>query len=287
MRNEKNSYSQCPEGILAALNYNGGQIRMYYLNRMLWWALADVCRLIDLGNTSRAAARLDEYEKMTLNLGNSHSRQRGGAQKLTLINESGIYHLLLTSTKPEAKHCQRWRTTEVIPSVRQNGGYILGQDSMDAAELADAAKQVAQNVLSGREQWIQDLRLENEAKAALLREWEPKVRYHDAILQSQGAIPIGVIAKDYGFSAQWLNSYLHERRIQYKRAGTWLLYQPYANKGYTQTRTIWDGTPYSKLLTYWTQKGRAFLYDFLREDGILPLSERMNVSRDIEYIESL
>ena len=158
---------------------------------------------------------------------------------------------------------------------------------MDAVELADAAKQVAQNILSEQDRRIQDLRLENEARAALLREWEPKVRYHNAILQSQGVIPIGVIAKDYGFSAQWLNNYLHERGVQYKRAGTWLLYQPYANKGYTQTRTIWDGTPYCKLLTYWTQKGRAFLYDVLLADGILPLSERMDASGDIEDAKPL
>ncbi|MDE7245035.1 MAG: phage antirepressor KilAC domain-containing protein, partial [Oscillospiraceae bacterium] len=185
------------------------------------------------------------------------------------------------------KPFQRWIMTEVIPSVRRNGGYILGQNDMDATELANAAKQVAQNVLSEQDRRIQDLRLENEARAALLREWEPKIRYHDAILQSQGAIPISVLAKEYGFSAQRLNSYLHERGIQYKCAGTWLLYQPYADRGYTQTRAVLNGSRFNKLHTNWTPKGCAFLYDFLRKDGILPLSERMNVSEDIEDTKPL
>ena len=222
-----------------------------------------------------------------IRISNSHSRQRGGAQKLILINESGLYHLLLTSRKPEVKSFRRWVTAEVIPSIRKNGGYIMGQETMESDELVTAAGQVTRNILTTRNPQLQDLLLENADQAALIREYEPKVRYHDAVLRTRGVIPIRVIAKDYGFSAQWLNSYLHERGVQYKCSGTWLLYQPYANKDYTRTRTILDGTPSSKLFTCWTPKGRAFLYDFLLADGILPLSERMDASGDIEDFKPL
>ena len=281
MQIERTPHSQYANEVMTVLNYGGNPVRVYYLNNMFWWVLTDVCCLIGLGNPSMAADRLDDYEKMTLTKNESHSKKRGGAQKLILINESGLYHLLLTSSKPEAKPFRRWITAEVIPSIRQNGGYIIGQGTMDAGELVDAAKQVAQNVLSTRNTQLRELLIENADQAALLREYEPKVRYYDAILLTKGAIPIRVIAKDYGISAQKLNNYLHERGVQYKCSGTWLLYQSYANKGYTQTRTILDGTPYSKLFTCWTPKGRAFLYEFLKSDGILPLSERMDVSGDI------
>lgn len=257
-------------------------VRIFYINNMFWLALTDVCSLIDLGNASRVAVRLDDNEKMTLTLSNSHSGRRGGAQKLLLINEPGLYDLLSTSEKPEAKSFRHWIMFDVLPSIRRNGGYIMGQDTMDADELISAALQVTQNILAERDWQIQDLRLENEAKTALLREWQPKVSFCDAVLQSPDALPITVIAKDYGFSAQFLNQYLYARGVQYPCGGTWVLYQRYAGKGYVQPETILYGSAHCKQHLRWTQKGRAFLYEFLKADGILPLSERTDVPADIE-----
>ena len=144
-----------------------------------------------------------------LTLSNSHSKQRGGAQKLLLINEPGLYHLLFTSDKPEAEFFRHWITFDVLPSIRRNGGYIAGQDTMGEDELSYASWEVAQNILAERDQRIQDLRIQNKAQAALLREWEAKARYCDAVLQSTHAVPITVIAKDYGWSAQTMNHYLY------------------------------------------------------------------------------
>ena len=272
---------QDPEDFSMILNFGGGSVRMFYINGKPWWALKDTCRLIGLGNPSRTASRLEDYEKMTITLSNSHSGQRGGAQKLLVINEPGLYHLLVTSDKPLAKSFLRWITVEVIPSIRRNGGYILGQESMDADELMAAANQAIQNVLAEREQQIRGLCLENAELKARLCEWEPKVRYCDAMLCSQGAVPITVIAKAYGLTAQKLNRYLHDRRVQYKRDGTWVLYQPYDGKGYTYTYPILTGSKYCKNHTVWTPRGRFFIYLCLKEDGILPLSERPDVPGDI------
>ena len=272
---------QYPEDFSMSLNFDGRPVRMFYINGQSWWAATDVCGRIGLGNPARAASRLEDYEKMTITLSNSHSGQRGGAQKLLVINEPGLYHLLFTSDKPLAKEFLRWVTVDVIPSIRQNGGYIMGQESMDAGELTAAADQVIQNILIEREQQIRGLLLENTGLKARLRDWEPKAHYCDDVLSSRGAVPISLIAKSYGLSAQALNAYLHDKRIQYKRAGTWVLYQPYARMGYTLTYPILCGTPYCKEHTVWTPNGRFFIYRLLKADGVLPQSEKMDVPGDI------
>ena len=212
-------FNQSAEGVLNVLEYKGWLVRTVFVQNQLWWVLSDVCNVIHLSNASSAAARLDECEKMTLTQTSSHSGQRGGAQKLLLINVFGLCHLLDTSRKPAAKAFRRWNMTEAMPSILQNGGYILGQNSMDADELRDATDSFARNVLAARDQQVQELLLENKEQAALLREWEPKARYYDAVLCIQGALPISVIAKGYGVSAQAMNRYLHDRMVQYKRAG--------------------------------------------------------------------
>ena len=89
-----------------------------------WFVAADVCRALGLGNSSMAVSKLDDDEKMTLSLTDSHSGQRGGAQMATIINESGLYALVLSSRKPEAKAFKRWITHEVIPAIRKTDSYI-------------------------------------------------------------------------------------------------------------------------------------------------------------------
>lgn len=279
---ERIPYGRYSDGGWKTFYYNDRPVRIFYIHNMTWWALTDVCSLIDLGNPSRAAARLDDDEKMTLTLSNSHSGQRGGAQKLLLINEPGLYHLLFTSEKTEAKLFRRWVTAEVLPSIHRNGGYIMRQDTMDADELNDASQQVTQSILTERAQRIQDLRIQNKAQAELLRKLEPKARYCDAVLRSPDAVPITLIAKDYDLSAQALNKYLYDKGVQYPCGGTWALYQRYAGKGYVRPETILYSNAHCKQHTRWTQKGRAFLYKFLKADGILPLSEQMNVPADFE-----
>ena len=217
-----------------------------------------------------------------LTLSDSHSGQRGGAQKFLLVNEPGLYHLLLTSGKPEAKPFRRWIMFDVLPSIRENGGYIMGQDAMDADDLSDAAQEVAQNVLTARNRRIDDLRMQNRAQAALIRELEATANYCDAVLRSSDAVPITVIAKEYGFSAQTLNRYLYTRGVQYPCGGTWVLYQRYAGRGYVQPETTLHSSTHCRQHTRWTQKGRAFLYKLLKEDGILPLNARIDVPMDIE-----
>lgn len=114
-------------------------------------------------------------------------------------------------------------------------------------------------------------------QAQQIEEMKPKALYYDIVLNSAGVMPISTIAKDYGKSAIWLNKWLHEHGVQFKQGDMWLLYQKYADRGYVQSKTYTvdngNGNTIAKPRTCWTQKGRLFIYELLKENGILPLIE--------------
>ena len=108
-------------------------------------------------------------------------------------------------------------------------------------------------------------------------EMKPKVSYYDVVLNCKDLISTSAIAKDYGKSAIWMNRYLHEKGVQFKQGDIWLLYQRYAQEGYTSTKTHTypgtNGETHTKVHTYWTQKGRLFIYELMKSDGYMPLIE--------------
>lgn len=122
------------------------------------------------------------------------------------------------------------------------------------------------------------LLLENKVQSQQIAELKPKASYYDVVLNCKDLLSISVIAKDYGWSAIRLNEYLHKKGVQFKQGKTWLLYQKYAVEGYTSTKTHEhlgnDGKNHTNVHTYWTQKGRLFIYDLLKSNGIVPLIER-------------
>lgn len=118
----------------------------------------------------------------------------------------------------------------------------------------------------------------NKTQAKQIEEMLPKVSYCDVVLNCTDLMTVNAIAKDYGKSAIWMNKWLNEQKVQYKQGDVWLLYQKYANKGYTSSKTSTfigtDGIQHCRTHTYWTQAGRLFIYDLLKEHGILPLIEQ-------------
>lgn len=124
------------------------------------------------------------------------------------------------------------------------------------------------------------LELQNRIKTQQICEMKPKVDYCDLILKSDRLVTISQIAKDYGKSSKAFNKILNELKVQYKQSGQWLLYSKFQDKGYTQSETILikrnDGRSDAKLNTKWTQKGRLFLYNLLKENNILPMIEQVN-----------
>ena len=126
-----------------------------------------------------------------------------------------------------------------------------------------------------------DLASEVTTQKKQIDEMAPKAKYHDVILKCEQALPISVFAKDYGWSAKRMNQYLKAKGIQYRQGDIWLPYQKYASKGYTQTQTFpckgdrhKANHAHTGVRTHWTQKGRAFIYELLKADDILPISER-------------
>lgn len=127
---------------------------------------------------------------------------------------------------------------------------------------------------------INNLRLENKVQQQQIQEFKPKATYYDLVLQNKDLISMSAIAKDYGKSATAFNKLLNELGVQYKQGKIWLLYQNYADKGYTSTKThVYSksgGDVGTSIHTYWTQQGRLFIYHLLKKEGILPLIEQMN-----------
>ncbi|HIY04286.1 MAG TPA: phage antirepressor KilAC domain-containing protein [Candidatus Anaerotignum merdipullorum] len=133
---------------------------------------------------------------------------------------------------------------------------------------------------------LDSLRLINRVQQQQIAELSPKATYYDLVLQCPDLISVTEIAKDYGKSAKWLNKILDENKVQFKQGGVWFLYQKYAEKGYTSTKKEpfidKKGIQHTKPHTYWTQKGRLFLYEFLKGFGYLPIVEQQEEEDELE-----
>lgn len=127
---------------------------------------------------------------------------------------------------------------------------------------------------------VETLTAEVSVKNQIIGELKPKADYYDEILKNPGLVTITQIAKDYGMSGKKMNDILHDLGIQYKQSGQWLLYDKYSKNGYTHSETVdivrSDGRRDVKMNTKWKQKGRIFLYNMLKEKGIVPMIEQEN-----------
>lgn len=195
-----------------------------------------------------------------------------------LINESGLYSLIIASKLPSAKKFKRWVTGEVLPSIRKHGAYMTEETVEEILTNPDTiiklATQLKEERLAHQKTKEEKLMVEQQ-----LSEAKPKVTYYDIILQNPSLVSITQIAKDYGMSGKGMNQKLKELKIQYRQSGTWFLYSKYQDKGWTSSETKIIPTNYGDkvtMYTKWTQKGRLALYDILKEKGILPMIERNN-----------
>jgi anti-repressor protein len=126
------------------------------------------------------------------------------------------------------------------------------------------------------EQRVKALTTDNLVLTQQVNELQPKASYYDMVLQNKSLLAISKIAKDYGMSARAMNKKLHDLGVQYKQGDIWLMYAKYQDKGYTQTTTHVIDAETSKVSTKWTQKGRLFIYDLLKQEGIYPAIERQD-----------
>lgn len=262
-------------------NEKFGEIRTVVINGEPWFVAADVCRALEISNSRDAVQRLDEDEK-----GVVLTDTLGGQQSMTAINEPGLYVLVLGSRKPESKEFKRWITHDVIPTIRKTGGYVNNDELFIEtyfSQVEESTKAMLRATLATvREVNEKNRQLEQTVgvQSQQIAELQPKATYYDVVLQCEDLISITAIAKDYGKSARWMNNYLHEKGVQYRQGDIWLLYQTYAERGYTSTKTFKyedGGENHVKVHTYWTQKGRLFIYELMKSDGHLPIIEQENV----------
>ena len=249
-----------------------GDIRTVEIDGEPWFVGKDVADNLGYQNGSRDINRhVDEEDRQNYQNGTFESN-RG----LTIINESGLYSLILSSKLPSARGFKHWVTSEVLPAIRKHGIY--------------ATEDVTDKILNNPEFGIELLTKYKEERdkrrflseqvltqQKLIAELQPKADYVNQILKSTSSVKTTQIAKDYGMSARAFNKLLYELGIQYRVGDQWVLYAKYQACGYVRSVTYEyrhrDGRLDVKMCTEWTQKGRLFLYETLKKEGYLPLME--------------
>lgn len=239
-----------------------GTIRAIIENGEVKFIAADCCKVLDHSNTAMALKALDDDEK-----GISIVYTLGGPQKMSVVTEAGLYRLIFTSRKPEAKKFQRWIFHEVIPNIRQHGYYALP----NAKITPDFLRQIASTLEAKDAKII--------AQEIQIAELTPKANYYDKVINSGGLLTTTDIAKDYRMSAVKFNKLLARIGVQFRRGGRWYLYQKYANLGWSASRTYLKNGKLILAKTHmcWTQAGRRGLYDLLKGQGIYPAMEQLSL----------
>lgn len=233
-------------------NEEFGEVRTVMVSDEPWFVAADVCKALELSNPTVAVSRLDEDERTKFNLG----RQGEGI----IVNEAGLYSLILGSRKPEAKVFKRWITHDVIPAIRKTGGYIQGEESMSDDDLIARALVMAQKKIELREQQLKE-------KDAQLELQKPKVDFADHVTDSDNAIDMGTFAKyaqKQGITMgrntlfRWLRDQgvLMDNNVPYQRylnAGWFRVIENVYNTGsgqYTTPKTLVTGKGQVALINY-------------------------------------
>lgn len=226
----------------------------------------DVSTILGYSNYRNAVANhVDEDDKLRTQI-----EYAGQDRNMTVINESGLYSLILGSKLPQAKEFKHWVTSEVLPAIRKHGAYMTPAKIEEVLTDPDTIIQLATQLKQEREG-----RLIAEQK---VNELTPKATYYDKVLADKSLVTITQIAKDYGMSGRAMNKKLHELKVIYKQGQTWLLYAKYQKTGWTHSETVMlpkkDGTEKAVLNTKWTQQGRLGLYELLKSNDIIPLIEQ-------------
>lgn len=250
-------------------NKEFGKIRTVEINNEPYFVGKDVAQILGYSDVNKAIQmHVDDEDKL-----NDKSSPSFGQRGAWVINESGLYSLILSSKLPTAKKFKRWVTSEVLPSIRKHGMYAT-DELIANPDIAIAAFQALKEEREQR----QLLQFECNKQKQIIGELKPKADYTDIILQSKSLVTITQIAKDYGMSGSQMNNLLHRYGVQYKQSGQWLLYSKYHNNGFTHSETVTithsDGRTGTVMNTKWTQKGRLFIYNLLKSYGILPVIEQ-------------
>ncbi|MCI2253430.1 phage antirepressor KilAC domain-containing protein [Domibacillus sp. PGB-M46] len=242
---------------LQFFNYGMQEVRTILKGDDVWFVAKDVCNILELTNPTIVLQKLDDDERAKFNLG------RQG--EVNVVNEYGLYSLVMASRKSEAKKFKRWILHEVIPSIRKHGAY-MADDVLEQAINNPGYVHGLLTSLENEKQKRSEVETQNKMLRQRIEEYEPKADYFDKVLFSENTLTITQIAKDYKLSAVALNKILFNEKVQYKVNGQWVLYKEYQSAGYAKAETIPRGkTGYTVTHLKWTQKGRKFIDEVLRK----------------------
>ena len=209
----------------------------------------DVCDALGYKKASNAIAlHVDKGDALKQGTPTS-----SGVQMMLYVNESGLYSLILSSKLDSAKRFKHWVTSEVLPSIRKQGGYMVARPEETDEEVLARALQIMQAAIQVRDEEIARL--------------QPRADYADEVLDSVTCITTTQLAKELGMSAQELNRRLCAMHIQYWQSGQYMLYAAYARMGLAKSRThkrvLKHGMVMTEMYLVWTERGRDFIHRLL------------------------
>lgn len=237
---------------MQTFTYNSNKVRTVEMNGEPWFVLKDVCEVLGLTDTGRTAERLDsdELTRTTLVSG-------GQNRDMFVINESGLYNVILRSDKPEAKPFRKWVTSEVLPSIRKHGGYIAGQERLTPEELMAKALLVANKTLADREARICELAAQNSQLTVDKQIMQPKADYFDELVDRNLLTSFRETAKQLEVKEKQFIQFLLDKKYIYRDKKGKLM--PYAekNNGLFEVKECFnEKTQWSGTQTLVTPKGR-------------------------------
>lgn len=201
--------------------FKGRQVRTVTVSEEPYFVGKDVAEILGYKKPENAIANhVDDEDKTTTLIQGNGSNYKS---KAVIINESGLYSLILGSKLPQAKEFKHWVTSEVLPSIRKHSAYMTPAKIEEVLSDPDTIIQLATQLKHEREG-----RLIAEQK---VNELTPKATYYDKVLSDKSLVTITQIAKDYGMSGRAMNQKLHELKVIYKQGQTWLLYAKYQKTG--------------------------------------------------------
>lgn len=254
-------------------NKEFGSVRTLEIDGKPYFCGSDVASA--LGYTNPRKAIIDHCKGVT----KRDAPTSSGIQSMSYIPEGDIYRLIARSKLPTAEKFESWVFDEVLPTIRKHGMYakdeLLANPDMFISVLQELKAEREEKKRIAAEK--QALEQETVEMSRTITEMQPKVNYVDTILQSKATVCTTQIAQDYGMTATAFNKTLRDLGVQHKVAGQWILYRQYLDQGYVQSETVKitrrGGTPDTVMNTKWTQKGRLFLYELLKDNEIFPLIE--------------
>ena len=253
------------------------RVRTIEDNGEIWFVAKDIAEALEYnidGGMTKYFAHVPDIWKEGKRISTT-----GGEQEMLCLSEQGVYFFLGRSDKPKALPYQMWIACDVVPAIRKNGFYATPKKIDDILGDPDSFISILQAYKAEKSR-TQVLTEQVAVQTQQIAEIQPKASYYDVVLSCKDLLSTNTIAKDYGWTEHEMNTWLEKQGVLFRQGETWLPYHKYVAMRYINVETDvqlsncddCDATC-STIHTYWTQKGRLFIYDLMKAAGFLPSME--------------